>query len=84
MNKSSGLFSARGRLLIEVVDKPGIIVSALAGNLFLTKRTVWGIVGELRAMGYLLVTAKGRVHHYYVSDLALTELRKLTEGKGKW
>ena len=83
---SEELFTARGRLLIEVMDKPGIIINALASNLYLTKRTVWGIVGELRSMGYLGVkTAKGdrRTHHYYVSSLGLAELRKLTEQADK-
>lgn len=82
------LFTARGRLLIEVTNKPGTTVKELAKVLFLTKRSVWGIVGELRGMGYLtaatgelILGSDRRTHHYFISSFGLAELRKLTEGK---
>lgn len=73
------LFTARGRLLIQVVDKPGTTVKELSKDLFLTKRSVWGMIGELRDAGYLAVRKKGRTHHYTVSSFGLAKLRKLTE-----
>ena len=81
MNKLD-LFSSKGRLLIQVAKKPGTTILELAENLFVTKRTVYGMVGELRSIGYLVVKKgrpDGRAHHYYVSSCGLAELRKLTE-----
>ncbi|KKL14858.1 hypothetical protein LCGC14_2511470 [marine sediment metagenome] len=84
--KELGLFTARGRLLIQVTKKPGTTIKELSKDLFLTKRSVWGIVGELRSIGYLTVTtgelilgSDGRTHHYFISSFGLAELRKLTE-----
>lgn len=83
-----GLFTPMGRLLVMVVEKPGITAKELASNLFLTKRSVYGMTGKLRGVGYLEVTTgelilgSGRpTHHYFVSSFGLAELRKLTEGK---
>lgn len=84
MAKMKELFTARGRLLIKVLDKPGITIKELAERLFLTRRSIWGCVGELRSADYLIAVKKGRMHRYYITDRALDELRKLTEGKGKW
>ncbi len=76
-----GIFTAKGRLLVEVMDKPGITIKELATRLYLTKRTVWGCVGDLRRIGYLNVQPSGRVHHYFVSSKALAELRKVIVDK---
>ena len=86
MDESSGLFTAKGRLLVEVMDKPGITINELADNLFLTRRTVWGYVGELRRMGYLRIKKRGKTHHYFITSLALLDLRKLIvdRGTGAW
>ena len=84
-----GLFTARGRLLIQVIKKPGTTIRELAENLFVTKRTVYGMVGELRAIGYLEITtgelimdSDGRTHHYYISSLGMAEMSKLIVDKG--
>jgi len=74
-----GLFTSRGRLLIQVIKSPGITTRELAKDLFLTRRSVWGSIGELRHMGYLLVKREGRKHHYSISQFGLSELRKLLE-----
>ncbi len=84
MIREKELFTAKGRLLVEVLNKPGITIKELADNLFLTRRTVWGIIGDLRRLGYIVVQKKGREHRYFVSDAALVELRKLTEGQKRW
>ncbi len=73
------LFTARGRLLIRVIEKPGITVVELSRDLFLTPRTIWGMIGDLRQAGYLMIKKDGRTHHYTVSAFGLAELRKLTE-----
>ncbi len=72
MDKSN-LFTARGRLLISVMEKPGITVSELSKELFLTRRSVWGMIGELRSVGYLIVRKAGKAHHYSLSEHGLTE-----------
>jgi hypothetical protein len=84
MPDESGLFTAKGRLLLEIVNMPGTTIKKLAETSFLTKRSIWGYIGRLRGMKYIIAIKKGRTHHYYVTDLALDELRKLTEGKSKW
>jgi DNA-binding IclR family transcriptional regulator len=79
--KELRLFTSRGLLLIQVIKNPGVTIKELADGQFLTRRSVWGIVGELRRLGYLLVTRRGKTHHYTISSTALVELRKLTEGR---
>lgn len=74
------LFTARGRLLIKVMEQPRITTKELGDSLFLTRRTVWGAIGELRRLGYLAVSKEGRAHRYSISSFGLAELRKLTEG----
>ncbi len=73
------LFTAKGQLLIRIVERPGVTVRELAEDRFLTRRSVWGMIGELRKAGYLMVRKDGTVHHYNISAFGLTELRKLTE-----
>ena len=79
-----GLFTSRGKLVIEVIKRPGSSIRELSDRLFLTRRSVWGLVGELRKLGFIIATRQGRKHHYYVSSAGIDELRKLTEGKVEW
>ena len=79
-----GLFTARGRLLIYVMKNPGTTIQSLSRDLFLTRRTIWGVVGELRRAEYLRIEKVGRKlgrkHCYFVSERGLSELKKLTGG----
>ncbi|KKK91266.1 hypothetical protein LCGC14_2714710 [marine sediment metagenome] len=79
MTHESELFTARGRLLLRVQANPGITGKALSEVLFLTKRSIWGIVGELRKAGYLTIVKKGRRHHYYISGYGLEDLNELKD-----
>lgn len=86
MPDESGLFTAKGRLLLEIIETPGTTIAELAKSCFLTKRSIWGYIDMLRRMKYIVVrTVKRdrRTHHYYVSSLGLTELRRLTEQADK-
>lgn len=74
------LFTSRGQLLISIMNRPGVTIKELATELFLTRRTVWGMIGGLRRKGYLVIRKEGRAHHYHISAYGLSELRKLTEG----
>ena len=73
------LFTSRGRLLLKVKANPGITIKGLAEVLFLTRRSVWGIVGELRHAGYLTIVKKGKTHHYYVTGYALEDVNELKD-----
>ena len=78
----SELFTTSGRLLIQIIENPDTTIKDLSKDLFLTRRTIWGIIGELRKMGYLIIRKQGKTHHYTISAFGLAELRKLTEGGG--
>ncbi len=45
----------------------------------LTRRTIWGIIGDLRRAGMLKVRKDGRVHHYEVNLDAPLGLRFLKD-----
>jgi hypothetical protein len=46
---------------------PGTTIKDLADAFFLTRRTIWGLVGDLRRAGTLRVRKEGRRHHYTVN-----------------
>lgn len=73
----AGIFTAMGRVLIRITEQPGITINELTEDLFLTKRTIWELIGELRSMGYLTIRKEGRRHHYYVSAFGSSELKEL-------
>ena len=73
------LFTSRGRLLLKVKANPGITVKALAEIMFLTRRSIWGMVGGLRRAGYLTAVSKGKTNHYYVKDYGLGDLNELKD-----
>lgn len=76
------IFTSRGKTLICIVKNPGITIKGLSGNLFLTRRSIWSNIGELRRLNYLLAaTQKGTRQelHYSISPLGLSKLRELLE-----
>ena len=77
MNENLELFTSRGQVLICILQKPGITIKDLSISRFLTRRTVWGIIGELRGLGYLVIKKEGKEHHYSVSLFGLSELKNL-------
>ena len=54
--KAEEFFAQRGYHATSVRD--------IAEALFLTRRTIWGIVGDLRKGGMIHVRKEGRRHHY--------------------
>ena len=60
------LVSSHGSVLFFIAANPDCRISAIADGMSLTQRTVWGIVGDLRRAGMLLVQRTGRKHHYRV------------------
>jgi hypothetical protein len=61
------LVSSHGSILFYVAAKQDCTIRDIAEALCLTRRTVWGIVGDLRRAGMILVRKNGRRHHYSVN-----------------
>ena len=59
--------SSHGAVLFCIAADPGCTVTDLADVLCLTRRTIWGRVGDLRRAGMLEIRKNGRVHHYSVN-----------------
>jgi len=60
------LVSSHGSVLFFVAANPDCTVDDIIDGMSLTRRTVWGIVGDLRRAGMLAVRRNGRLHHYSV------------------
>ncbi len=61
------LVSSHGAVLFCIAADQGCTVKDLADRLCLTRRTVWGVIGDLRRTGMLKVKKNGRVNHYSVN-----------------
>jgi hypothetical protein len=59
--------SSHGTVLFCIAANQDCTISDLSETLFLTRRTVWGIVGDLRRAGMLHIRKNGRRHHYSVN-----------------
>ena len=59
--------SSHGAVLFCIAADPGCTVTDLADILCLTRRTIWGIIGDLRGAGMLEIRKNGRVHHYHIN-----------------
>jgi hypothetical protein len=63
--------SSHGTVLFCIAANQDCTINDLTDSLFLTRRTVWGIVGDLRRAGMLHIRKNGRRHHYSVNLDAL-------------
>ncbi|KKL19005.1 hypothetical protein LCGC14_2469820 [marine sediment metagenome] len=61
------LVSSHGSILFYVAANPDCTISEIADAMSLTRRTVWGVIGDLRRAGTLHVRKEGRRHHYSVN-----------------
>ena len=59
--------SAHGSVLVYVALHPDCTIRELTEALFLTPRTVWGLIGDLRRAGMLDARKDGRQNHYTVN-----------------
>ena len=59
--------SSHGTVLFCIAANQDCTIKDLSETLFLTRRTVWGIVGDLRRAGMLHIRKNGRKHHYSVN-----------------
>jgi hypothetical protein len=60
------LVSSHGSILFYIAAHPDCTVDRIMDGMSLTRRTVWGIVGDLRRAGMLSIRRNGRNHHYSV------------------
>jgi hypothetical protein len=61
------IWSSHGTVLFYVALNPDCTIPEIADGLCLTQRTIWGVIGDLRRAGMLLVRRAGRRHHYAVN-----------------
>lgn len=61
------LVSSHGSILFFIAVNPDCTISQIADAMSLTRRAVWGVVGDLRRAGMLRVRKAGRRHHYTVN-----------------
>jgi len=61
------LVSSHGAILMYIAVNPDCTIKEISAAMSRTRRTVWGIVGDLRRAGLLNVRKYGRRHHYTVN-----------------
>lgn len=61
------LVSSHGSVLFYIAANPDCMIGDITEGMSLTRRTVWGIIGDLRRAGMLEVRRSGRHHHYRVN-----------------
>lgn len=61
------LVSSHGAILFYIAVNPDCTINQISEAMSLTRRTVWGVVGDLRRAGMLRVRREGRRHHYSVN-----------------
>ncbi len=62
--------SSHGAVIYCIAAAPDCTTKEIAEALYLTRRTVWGIIGDLRRADMLRVRKEGRRHHYTVNPNA--------------
>jgi hypothetical protein len=61
------LVSSHGAILFYIAVNPDCTIKDIADAMSLTRRTVWGVIGDLRRAGMLNIRKEGRRHHYTVN-----------------
>lgn len=59
--------SSHGAMIYWIAAAPDCTTEEIAEGLCLARRTVWGIIGDLRRADMLRVRKEGRRHHYTVN-----------------
>ncbi|OGY28185.1 MAG: hypothetical protein A2Z42_04785 [Candidatus Woykebacteria bacterium RBG_19FT_COMBO_43_10] len=61
------LVSSHGAILMYIAVHRDCTIKEIAEEMGRTRRTVWGIIGDLKRAGSLHVRKEGRRHHYTVN-----------------
>jgi DNA-binding transcriptional ArsR family regulator len=63
----SNLGPTHDAVLNRIAANPNCTAGDLSDALMLTRRTIWGVIGDLRRAGIVHVRRRGRRHHYSVN-----------------
>lgn len=69
------LVSSHGGILFFIAANPDCTIKKISDDMSRTRRTIWGIIGDLRRKNMISVRKEGRRHHYTVnldSDVEFT------------
>lgn len=67
-------------MLFYVALRPDCTVAEISDGISLSRRSVWGTLGDLRRAGMINVRREGRRHHYSVNYGAKVGLSVMQEG----
>jgi len=62
------LLTNHARVLVCIAQDPGVRLRDIASTLDITERTVFGIVTDLTAAGYVVKDKEGRRNRYRIQD----------------
>ncbi len=68
IHSSPRLLCSHGGALFYIASHADCTGSELADALFVTRRTVWSLVGELKRAGLISIRKEGRRHHYSIRE----------------
>ncbi len=66
--KSLRLFCSHGAALFYIALHPGCTSQDLTDAFVVTKRTIWGLIGDLKDAGLINIRKEGRVNHYTIKE----------------
>ncbi|KKO02729.1 hypothetical protein LCGC14_0101780 [marine sediment metagenome] len=58
-------FTTEGFTLLYIIKNPGCTIKDIAEARYLTRRSVWGMVGNLRRANLIRIEKEGRTHRYF-------------------
>ena len=59
------LVSSHGIVFFYIATHPDCTINEMTEALYLTQRTIWGLVGDLKRAGMVQFRKSGRRHHYF-------------------
>jgi hypothetical protein len=62
------LFCSHGAALFYIAQHPDCTIRDLADALVVTRRTVWGLISDLKRGDLLNIRKQGRINHYRVNE----------------
>lgn len=62
------LFCSHGAALFYIARHPDCTIRDLAEALVVTRRTVWGLISDLKGGSLISVRKEGRLHHYSIKE----------------
>ncbi len=62
------LFCSHGAALFYIAQHPNCTIRDLADSLVVTRRTVWGLISDLKRAGLLNIRKRGRINHYKINE----------------